>query len=135
MTNFTQHRKARGSKSRVTDKIGAVEKKLTELQQEMSRLDPAKDSAAIEQVRGAAYKMRTMVSAITDDRSALHRKFCENVRARREKLGLTQKQVASRLGVYVSSYSSIEQGNRSPGLDVIGRVAEALGCSAADLLK
>jgi DNA-binding XRE family transcriptional regulator len=135
MTNFTRHRKARGSKARVTDKIGAVEKKLTELQQEMSRLDPAKDGAAIEQVRGAAYKMRTMVSAITDDRSALHRKFCENVRARREKLGLTQQQIALKMGITVPTFYQIESGRHAPGIDAIGRVADALECSAADLLK
>jgi transcriptional regulator with XRE-family HTH domain len=60
--------------------------------------------------------------------------FRENMRRRRIELQLTQKDVASRLGVSAPTVTILEKGPKSPTLDTIERVAFALGCSPATLL-
>jgi len=64
----------------------------------------------------------------------LHQRFVINVRRRRQTIGLTQIQVAERLGMRQPSYAAIEAGKCNPGLDVVDRVAEALDCDPGDLL-
>ena len=64
----------------------------------------------------------------------LHQRFLKNVRRRRLTLGLTQSQVADALGISQPGYAAIEAGRRNPSLDVVERVADALGCEAPDLL-
>lgn len=66
--------------------------------------------------------------------TALHKAFCENVRARRDQLGLTQKDVAERLGVSQPTYAALEAGKSVPSIDIVDRVARALGLSPALLL-
>jgi len=66
---------------------------------------------------------------------ALRDLFCENAKRRRLELGLTQEEVASRLGVGQPAYAHIEAGRRSPGIAIIESVAEALNCDPLDLLK
>ena len=65
----------------------------------------------------------------------LHDVFCENVRARRGRLNLTQKEVAARLGISSPRYCQIERGDNIPSLDLVERVAAALGTSAQSLLR
>lgn len=67
--------------------------------------------------------------------STLHRIFCQNVRRQRETLGLTQTQVAERLGIRQPSYAEIEAGRRMPGLDVVERVAAALEVTPTELIS
>ena len=67
-------------------------------------------------------------------KSDLHRVFCENIRARREQLDLTQDDVAKLMGTTQSNYAHIENGRASPKIDVIERVADALGIPPALLL-
>jgi transcriptional regulator with XRE-family HTH domain len=55
-----------------------------------------------------------------------HAEFCERVKARRKELGLTQVQMAERLGISRPAYTEIESGRREPGLNQILRVASAL---------
>jgi transcriptional regulator with XRE-family HTH domain len=64
----------------------------------------------------------------------LHKRFVANVKRRRMTLGMTQEQVADRLGIKQPSYAAIESGRCNPGLDVVERVAEALDCDAEELL-
>lgn len=64
----------------------------------------------------------------------LHRTFCNNVKVRRQSLGLTQHDVARKLGVSQPTYAAIEAGRREPGLETIARVAKALSISPAELL-
>ena len=47
--------------------------------------------------------------------------------------GLTQAQAAKRLGVSQSSYSMIESGGRTPGVDLAQRIARLVGRSVAEL--
>jgi DNA-binding XRE family transcriptional regulator len=98
------------------------------------RLDNSADVEGIEKIKAEAYKLETMISGI-DHRCSLHKVFCDRVRARREKLKLTQAAIADKLGVVSTSYAAIEQGRASPSLDTITRVAEALDCRPLDLLK
>jgi transcriptional regulator with XRE-family HTH domain len=66
--------------------------------------------------------------------SALHRRFCERVKARRVELGMTQEEAAERLGVSGPQWNYIENGKSPPGLDTIERVAKCLKCDAEDLI-
>ena len=60
--------------------------------------------------------------------------LCENIKTRREALGLSQQQLADRLHVVRQTVSKWEQGLSVPDCDMLIRLAEQLGCSAAQLL-
>lgn len=61
--------------------------------------------------------------------------FASNVHYRREKLGMTQGQLAKTMNMSVSSISRYETGLIMPTVSVVNRFAEALGCHPADLLE
>jgi transcriptional regulator with XRE-family HTH domain len=67
-------------------------------------------------------------------KSEEHALFCESVRSRRRELGLTQLDVAERLGISQPAYSEIESGKVEPGLRQMFRVASALETSVHELL-
>ena len=60
--------------------------------------------------------------------------FGQAVRARRERLGLSQEEFAHRARMDRTYASGIERGVRNPTLRVIARVAKALGTPAYKLL-
>lgn len=64
-----------------------------------------------------------------------HAEFCERVKRRRKELGLTQVQLADRLGISGPSYAAIEAGRREPGLNQILRVARALDTTLPELFQ
>lgn len=49
-----------------------------------------------------------------------------NMINRRKKLGLTQKEVAKRVGIARTTYTNIELGDKNPSLQVALRIKEAL---------
>ena len=53
----------------------------------------------------------------------------------REQLGLTQQELADRAGLSMRYVGSIERGDVSASVTVLGRIAEALGVEPAELLK
>lgn len=63
-----------------------------------------------------------------------HAEFCERVKARRKELGLTQVQMAERLGMKQGAYAQIELGISAPGLHLLYRVAAALQTTVHELL-
>lgn len=65
----------------------------------------------------------------------LHRMFCLNIIRRRKELGLTQAQVAARLGMSQPAYTQIETGKSCPSLEVVERVATALETTGSELLQ
>jgi transcriptional regulator with XRE-family HTH domain len=67
--------------------------------------------------------------------SELHDVFLANVRRRRASLGLSQTQVADRIGIDQPHYSNLERGVFRPSFDILEQLAEALETTAADLLK
>ena len=60
--------------------------------------------------------------------------FCENLKTARIKAGMTQEQVASAVGVAVTTYSNWELGKREPNVLKIKALAKALGVTGNELL-
>jgi len=61
--------------------------------------------------------------------------FGSNVRRVREERGLTLETLADMVGLAYSYLGQIERGQRNPTLDVVERIARALGADPADLLR
>ena len=59
----------------------------------------------------------------------------ENIRAAREARGLQQDALAHDAGIHVTYLSGVENGHRNITLNVLERIAKALGLSEADLVK
>lgn len=59
----------------------------------------------------------------------------ENVRKFREKLGLTQQQLAEKIGVSYPRISEIENSKGEPKITTIEKVARGLGVSVMDLIR
>jgi transcriptional regulator with XRE-family HTH domain len=57
------------------------------------------------------------------------------VRARRIHLGLSQEKLAERAGLHRTYIGSLERGERNVSLVNIVRVASALNCDPADLVR
>lgn len=57
------------------------------------------------------------------------------IKRRREEAGLSQEEFAERAEVHRTYVSQLERGLKSPSVRVLGKVAEALGCEAWELLR
>lgn len=57
------------------------------------------------------------------------------VRARREKMGLSQREFSKQTGVHFTYVSNVESGQRNPSLDVIETLAEAFGVRPSTLVR
>lgn len=57
------------------------------------------------------------------------------IRAWRKHRGLSQVQLAERIGINQGNLSRIEKGTRKYDQEFLERAAEALGCAPADLLR
>lgn len=57
----------------------------------------------------------------------------KNVRECREKLGLTQQELAQKVGLSQESISQYENGTRIPNINVAKRIATALGESLDEI--
>jgi transcriptional regulator with XRE-family HTH domain len=57
-----------------------------------------------------------------------------NLREARERLGLTQEQVAERSGVHATEVSRIEAGKRDPRVSTLERLANAVEVKPGKLL-
>ena len=62
-------------------------------------------------------------------------KFCKNLKNARLATGLTQKQVALRLGVVESCYANWEQGRTEPNLEMLRQLGEILDIGLDDLIN
>ncbi len=60
--------------------------------------------------------------------------FGAKVRTLRTALGLTQEQLAERAELHWTYVSGVERGVRNPGLNIIGKLAKALGVEPMELL-
>ena len=58
----------------------------------------------------------------------------KRIEARRERLGLTQAQLAAAAGLHQSQVSRFERGDRNPSIKQAAAIAQALRCSVASLL-
>ncbi|MBI2260706.1 MAG: helix-turn-helix transcriptional regulator [Caulobacterales bacterium] len=61
--------------------------------------------------------------------------FGKNVRALRDREGLSQEELAFRAGMKRSYLSDLERGTRNPTVRALGRLAEALGVAPSRLLE
>ena len=61
--------------------------------------------------------------------------FGNQVRKLRNELGISQEALAERAHLHWTYVSGVERGLRTPGLDVIGRLATALRVSPAQLFE
>lgn len=59
-------------------------------------------------------------------------KFGHRIQKRRQELGITQEELADRLNLSRTHMGHIEQGRRSPSLEVINKIAKALKTSPKD---
>jgi len=59
----------------------------------------------------------------------------KNVRARREKLGLSQEALAERANMHWTYISGVERAQYNISLESLVRIAKALGCEPHQLLK
>lgn len=64
----------------------------------------------------------------------LHDFFRRNVRLRRIELGLTQVELAAKMGVTHPMISQVEAGKSCPSLELVERFAKALNCQPITLL-
>ena len=71
---------------------------------------------------------------MSSDRPSLSTIAAENIRAKRARLRLTQREAAARAGVAPSVWSVIESGQRRLTLDDAWRVCESLGMNIRELL-
>jgi transcriptional regulator with XRE-family HTH domain len=58
----------------------------------------------------------------------------DKIRLIREAKGLTQEQVAEKLGICVNAYGNIERGDNDPKLSKLQKIAEILEIPLADLI-
>ena len=61
--------------------------------------------------------------------------FGERLKARRQELGLTQAQLFEQTGITSPYISAIERGKANPTLDMIVKLAEAVGLEASDMIR
>jgi transcriptional regulator with XRE-family HTH domain len=66
--------------------------------------------------------------------AAIVNAFAERLRAVRLARGMTQKNLADKAHVTLSYVSKLESGGAAPGLDLLDRIAVALGVRVVDLL-
>lgn len=59
----------------------------------------------------------------------------EKIKAARQKIGITQKQLAERLGTSPQNLAQYENGKRQPKLETLEKIAEALGVDVWDLYE
>lgn len=59
----------------------------------------------------------------------------KRVKALRQELGISQKQLAEKTGLNVRYISRVETNPQNLTLDILDKVASGLGCTAADLVS
>lgn len=59
----------------------------------------------------------------------------ENIKNARKAAGVSQKELAERLGVYQKDISRWENGERTPSLEVFARICKELNASADEILQ
>ena len=60
--------------------------------------------------------------------------FRANLKNRRKELGLTQAALAKKIEAHQPYIADLESGDRSPALETLAKLSEALGTSPAELL-
>ena len=53
----------------------------------------------------------------------------------RSERGMTQRELAAKIGCYAKDVSRWETGARTPGAESLAKLAAALGCSSDDIIR
>ena len=61
-------------------------------------------------------------------------KIGENIKKARTKSGLTQLEVANKVGVHVNFFARVERGEEKISLDTLESIAKVLNVSSSDIL-
>ncbi|MBY0458195.1 MAG: helix-turn-helix transcriptional regulator, partial [Gemmataceae bacterium] len=61
-------------------------------------------------------------------------RFSRELRTRRHAAGMTQAELARRSQVTTSYITRLERASSAPGIDLVDKLAQALGCKVSDLL-
>lgn len=75
------------------------------------------------------------VESFANDYSEKYRTIGSNIRMVRKSAGISQTELANRVGSNKSAISRYENGMQKPSLDTLMRMADALDVDLADLLK
>lgn len=59
----------------------------------------------------------------------------KNIAKKRLSIGISQRDLAEKVGVTDSAVCQYETGKRSPSIETLKKIAEVLGCSVDDLIK
>ena len=70
-----------------------------------------------------------------DTISATHKRFGQRIKELRKRLGLTQEDLAFKVGVDRSYMGFVERGERNPTLSKIAKIAKTLNISLSELFK
>lgn len=65
----------------------------------------------------------------------MDKRFCTNLKNARKDSGLTQKEVALKLGVVESCYANWEQGRTEPNIDALRRLAMIFDVTIDELIN
>jgi transcriptional regulator with XRE-family HTH domain len=71
---------------------------------------------------------------VPDPAISLQRRFGESLRAARKEHGLSQEKVALEAEISLTYFGEVERGEKMPSLDVVLRLAKALGLTGQELL-
>ena len=69
-----------------------------------------------------------------EQQPAIVRRFAANLRAKRHELGMTQAELSRKAKIALSYVGRLEAGTSSPGIDLLDRLAGALGVRPEELL-
>lgn len=62
------------------------------------------------------------------------KQISRNIKSRRQKVGLTQEQIAKILGITMATYKNIENNPLKYSINKLTTIADALGCTIDDFL-
>lgn len=65
----------------------------------------------------------------------IHAVLSANLRKHRERKGWSQERLAEESGLHRTYISGVERGTRNPTVEIVGRLAKALGIKVSDLFK
>src|SRR4051812_12532828 len=71
---------------------------------------------------------------VSIEHAAIVRRFGERLRELRTQAGFTQEQLAENAQVTASYVGRLERGGAAPGIDLVERLAKALGVKVSELL-
>jgi transcriptional regulator with XRE-family HTH domain len=73
--------------------------------------------------------------ATDGERTPRQRLLADHLRRHRDRTGLSQEDLANAAKVNRTYYASLETGRRNPTLEILCRLAIALECDTADLVR